>query len=173
MYTHTLFLPWYLINGTENHLDSSNPSYQKKKKKTNHKDNVTPQGLSRSYNICPRPYSIIDKVKTRTIQPDSWFKLLSTSYYNSISISKRAYSCPQRVRWITFCLLPLTLFKTARMKEIITRTSKEFTLHSFSDGYWISGKLLRPVNHKKYQIHGSLRITLKSLQRSLKGKRSH
>lgn len=122
MYIHTLFLPWYLTNGTKNHLDSSNPSYQKKK--TNHKDNITPQGLSRSYTICPRPYSIIDKVKTRTIQPDSWFKLLSTGYYDSISISKRAYSCPQRVRWITFCLLPLTLFKTARMKEIILEHRK-------------------------------------------------
>lgn len=112
-----------------------------RKKNTNHKDNITPppQGLSRSYTICPRPYSITDKVKTRTIQPDSWFKLLSTSYsYDSIPISKRAYSCPVGVRW-TFCLLPLTLFKTVRMKEIITRTSKEFTLHSFSDGHWISG----------------------------------
>lgn len=114
-----------------------------RKKNTNHKDNITappPQGLSRSYTVCPRPYSITDKVKTRTIQPDSWFKFLSTSYsYDSIPISKRAYSCPVGVRWVTFCLLPLTLFKTARMKEIITRTSKEFTLHSFSDGYWISG----------------------------------
>lgn len=82
---------------------------------------------------------INDKVKTKPIQPESWFKLLSTGYKYSISISKLSLFLPIKCKMDNFMSATHISFKTARMKEII----KEFILHSCSNVFWIPGKLLR------------------------------
>lgn len=67
MYTHTSFIPWYPdINGTENHLDTSNPSNQEK---TNHRDKQynLPRSVKKLYHSTKAKLVISDKVKTRPI----------------------------------------------------------------------------------------------------------
>lgn len=113
---------------------------------TTETNNILPQGLSRSYTICPRPYSSV-MTKSRldphihTLDSDSF--LLATVVTSQFP---RVYSCQQRVRQITLGLPP-TPFKIARMQKIILRIPKEFTMHSFSSVYWTPRKLLRTCQY--------------------------
>lgn len=119
-----------------------------RKRITTESNNIFPQGLSRSYTICPRPYSSV-MTKSRldphihTLDSDSF--LLATVVTFQFP---RVYSCQQRVRQITLGLPPPTPpFKIARMQKIILRMSKESVMQSFSSVYWIPGKLLRTCQY--------------------------